>query len=140
MAMVAIAPGMFLAHKVVPSNGSTAMSTRGPCPVPTFSPMNSIGASSRSPSPITIVRAIAAMGPAARVSLHDRFKRDVLVRQMLRNGREGAGPVERKQANIVAAFMALHRRLTALGEAAHRASKRRRTRAAGDVAEIGDHR
>ena len=30
--MVAIAPGMFLAHSVVPSSGSTAMSTCGPCP------------------------------------------------------------------------------------------------------------
>ena len=28
--MVAIAPGMFLAHSVVPSSGSTAMSTFGP--------------------------------------------------------------------------------------------------------------
>src|SRR5713226_9328741 len=30
MAMVAIAPGMFLAQSVVPSSGSTAMSTLGP--------------------------------------------------------------------------------------------------------------
>src|SRR5262249_41999420 len=55
MAIVAIAPGMFLAHSVVPSSGSTAMSTSGPCLLPTVSPMNSMGASSRSPSPITIV-------------------------------------------------------------------------------------
>src|SRR5262252_7729620 len=257
MAMVAIAPGMSLAHKVVPSNGSTAISTRGPCPFPTFSPMNSIGAPSRSPSPIPIVpaiarlfisrrmasaawsaafslprprnfaaataarsvtraissdrirssgrvvllwladmcnssispeqsilldsddlrlpgndalildgvqstthrilgcgvgdqndrrrrrrtfRVIAAMGPAAWVSLHDRFKRDVLVRQMPRNGREGTGPIERKQANIVAAFVALHRRLAALGEAGYRAPKRRRAHPARDVAQIGHDR
>ena len=45
--MVAIAPGMFLAHSVVPSSGSTAISTLGPFLLPTFSPMNSIGASSQ---------------------------------------------------------------------------------------------
>jgi hypothetical protein len=55
MASVAMAPGMFLAQSVVPSSGSTAMSTLGPDPVPTFSPMNSIGASTISPSPITTV-------------------------------------------------------------------------------------
>ena len=37
----------------VPSIGSTAMSTLGPLPVPTISPLNSIGALSFSPSPIT---------------------------------------------------------------------------------------
>ena len=52
--MTAIEPGMSLAQSVVPSSGSTAMSTWGPSPVPTFSPMNSIGASSRSPSPMTM--------------------------------------------------------------------------------------
>jgi hypothetical protein len=51
-ASVAMAPGIFLAQSVVPSSGSTAISTFGPDPVPTFSPMNSIGASSISPSPI----------------------------------------------------------------------------------------
>src|ERR1043166_9889695 len=54
-ATVAIAPGMFFAHRVVPSSGSTAMSICGPVSRPTFSPMNSMGASSRSPSPITMV-------------------------------------------------------------------------------------
>jgi hypothetical protein len=43
---------MPLAVIVVPSSGSSAISTFGP-PRPTFSPMNSIGASSRSPSPMT---------------------------------------------------------------------------------------
>src|SRR5215469_9733933 len=65
--MVAIAPGMFLAHKVVPSSGSTAMSTRWP-PLPTFSPMNSIGASSRSPSPITIVPSIGSLFISRRMA------------------------------------------------------------------------
>ncbi len=58
MAMTAIEPGISLAQSVVPSSGSTAISTCGPVLVPTFSPMNSIGASSRSPSPITIVPSI----------------------------------------------------------------------------------
>ncbi|SLB99845.1 Uncharacterised protein [Mycobacteroides abscessus subsp. abscessus] len=39
--------------KVVPSTGSTAKSQSGPSPFPTSSPLNSIGASSFSPSPMT---------------------------------------------------------------------------------------
>src|SRR5438874_13494072 len=41
--MVAIAPGIFLAHSVVPSSGSTAISTFGPVLRPTSSPMLFIG-------------------------------------------------------------------------------------------------
>ncbi|MNI77375.1 hypothetical protein D3C73_1336630 [compost metagenome] len=44
-----------LATTSVPSRGSTATSTEGPCLLPTFSPMYSMGASSISPSPITTV-------------------------------------------------------------------------------------
>src|SRR6202171_1008928 len=66
--MVAIEPGMFLAHSVVPSSGSTAMSTCGPVFIPTFSPMNSIGASSRSPSPITIVPSIGSLLSSRRIA------------------------------------------------------------------------
>jgi hypothetical protein len=44
---------MPLLINVVPSIGSTATSHSGPCPLPTSSPLNSIGASSFSPSPIT---------------------------------------------------------------------------------------
>ena len=66
--MVAIAPGMFLAHSVVPSSGSTAMSTCGPFFLPTFSPMNSIGASSRSPSPITMVPSIGSLLSSRRMA------------------------------------------------------------------------
>src|SRR5215475_3756891 len=66
--MVAIAPGMFLAHSVVPSSGSTAMSTCGPALSPTFSPMNSIGASSRSPSPITMVPSIGSLLSSRRIA------------------------------------------------------------------------
>ena len=48
------APGKLFAAKFVPSNGSTAISNSGPFFVPSFSPIYSIGASSNSPSPITI--------------------------------------------------------------------------------------
>ena len=68
MAMVAMAPGMFLAHRIVPSSGSTAMSTFGPCLVPTCSPMNSIGASSISPSPITTVPSIGSLLSSRRMA------------------------------------------------------------------------
>ena len=43
-----------LAAKFVPSKGSTAISNSGPFFVPRISPIYSIGASSNSPSPITI--------------------------------------------------------------------------------------
>src|SRR3546814_740236 len=59
MAITAIAVWPPLAVMVVPSSGSRAMSKAGP-PLPTFSPMNSIGASSRSPSPITTVPSISS--------------------------------------------------------------------------------
>src|SRR5271170_6153732 len=68
MASVAMAPGMFLAQSVVPSSGSTAMSTFGPDLVPTFSPMNSIGASSISPSPMTTVPSIAKPASSRRMA------------------------------------------------------------------------
>src|SRR5690554_3265032 len=53
MAITEMAPGRPDAVRVVPSIGSTATSTTMPTPVPTFSPLKSIGASSFSPSPIT---------------------------------------------------------------------------------------
>src|SRR5271166_6366179 len=68
MAIVAMAPGMFFAHRVVPSSGSTAMSTFGPCLLPTVSPMNSIGASSISPSPITTVPSIGSLLSSRRMA------------------------------------------------------------------------
>src|ERR1700722_9645556 len=68
MASVAMAPGMFLAQSVVPSSGSTAMSTLGPAMVPTSSPMNSIGASSISPSPITTVPSIGSLPSSRRMA------------------------------------------------------------------------
>src|SRR3989440_5130616 len=59
---------MFLAQSVVPSSGSTAMSTLGPVLRPTSSPMNSIGASSRSPSPITTVPWIGSLLSSRRIA------------------------------------------------------------------------
>src|SRR3954466_4702002 len=57
MAITLSAFGPPVAVMVVPSSGSSAMSTSGSAasPFPTFSPMYSIGASSRSPSPMTMV-------------------------------------------------------------------------------------
>ena len=48
------APGKLFAAKLVPSNGSTAISNSGPSLLPSISPVYNIGASSRLPSPITI--------------------------------------------------------------------------------------
>ena len=44
------------------------MSTFGPAMVPTFSPMNSIGASSISPSPITTVPSIGSLASSRRMA------------------------------------------------------------------------
>src|SRR6266436_4883158 len=63
-----------VAQRFVPSSGSTAMSTCGnnafgACvPSPTFSPMYNIGASSRSPSPITIVPSISTESIVLRIA------------------------------------------------------------------------
>src|SRR6516162_3393924 len=68
MASVAMAPGMFLAQSVVPSRGSTAMSTLKPPLPPTCSPMNSMGASSISPSPMTTVPSIGSLLSSRRMA------------------------------------------------------------------------
>jgi len=69
MAITVRAFGMSFAVSVVPSSGSSAISTSGPLPVPTSSPMNSIGASSRSPSPITTVPRISRRLSWLRIAL-----------------------------------------------------------------------
>ena len=85
-ASTVIAPAWPWATRFVPSSGSTAMSTAGASaralPVsPTRSPMYSIGASSRSPSPMTIrpansissmVRRIASVAAASASSFSPR--------------------------------------------------------------------
>ncbi len=53
----------------VPSNGSTAMSTSGPLPVPSSSPIYNIGASSSSPSPITTVPAMFTESNISRIAV-----------------------------------------------------------------------
>src|SRR6201994_270393 len=262
--MVAIAPGMFLAHSVVPSSGSTAISTNGPALSPTFSPMNSIGASSRSPSPITTVpwigsllssrrmastaawsaafslpwprsraadtaarsvtrtsssvrmrssnscggteiwvdigvllksswrrairldrasilldpyhlrpandhlvflhggerpmhgifmrgvgdqddrhrRSIFCRAPDVRavgMALHDRFQRNLLLGKPCGDGGCRAGEVARHQADVIAAFMTLHRRLIGVAQLVHRSTERHRANAARHVGNIGEH-
>jgi hypothetical protein len=68
MARHAIAFGPPVAVIVVPSSGSSAMSTLGPLPEPTRSPMYRIGASSRSPSPITTVPSMSSTLSAWRMA------------------------------------------------------------------------
>ena len=53
---------------VVPSIGSTATSVSGPSPIPTRSPLNSIGASSFSPSPITTTPSIDTESIISRIA------------------------------------------------------------------------
>ena len=57
-AITAIAPGRPFDNNVVPSMGSTAISILGPDLSPINSPLNNIGASSFSPSPITTIPSI----------------------------------------------------------------------------------
>src|SRR5712692_1275820 len=225
MAMVAIAPGRLLAHSVVPSSGSTAISTSAvPVSSPTTSPMNSIGVSSRSPSPITTVprigsllssrrmastaawsaaislprprrrgaapirrlsrlfdadqlrlaldhpfgldfgerpahrvlggrigdendrhrprraRVLAAERPRPEMPLHDRFDRDALLGETGRDPGGSARLVDREHANVIAALVALHRRLLDGGEPRRRAPERSRAHAARDIGDIRHHR
>src|SRR4051812_9766295 len=66
--MTASALGMPLAASVVPSSGSTAMSTCGGLPSPMRSPLNSIGASSFSPSPMTTVPSMLTVPSTSRMA------------------------------------------------------------------------
>ena len=59
---------MPLLISVVPSIGSTATSQSGPQPLPTFSPLNSMGASSFSPSPITTTPRIETVPMSWRIA------------------------------------------------------------------------
>ena len=67
-AITAIAPGRPSDVSVVPSIGSTAMSIAGAEPSPISSPLNSIGASSFSPSPITTTPSIATLLSTTRIA------------------------------------------------------------------------
>src|SRR6266540_1542168 len=66
-ALMSIAFGCPSAHSRVPSSGSTATSTSGPWPLPTSSPLKSIGASSFSPSPMTTTPSIETVSRIARI-------------------------------------------------------------------------
>ena len=67
-AITEIAFGMPSAVRRVPSSGSTATSTSGPMPLPTCSPLKSIGASSFSPSPITTMPRIDTVSSISRIA------------------------------------------------------------------------
>ena len=66
--MTARAPPRPCAVSVVPSIGSTAMSVIGGVPSPIFSPLNSIGALSFSPSPITTMPSIGTLESTVRIA------------------------------------------------------------------------
>src|SRR5439155_6780618 len=67
-AITTIAFGWPFAVSRVPSRGSTATSTPGPWPLPTCSPLKSIGASSFSPSPITTTPSISTVSSISRIA------------------------------------------------------------------------
>ena len=64
-----IASGMPFAASRVPSIGSTATSHSGPVPSPTSSPLNSMGALSFSPSPMTTMPFMATVLMSSRMAL-----------------------------------------------------------------------
>src|SRR5947207_615404 len=66
--MTASAFGWPVAVSLVPSMGSTATSTPGPSPLPTSSPLKSMGASSFSPSPITTVPCMETLSIISRIA------------------------------------------------------------------------
>ena len=67
-AITASAPPRPCAVSVVPSIGSTAMSVSGGVPSPIFSPLNSIGALSFSPSPMTTMPSIGTVESTVRMA------------------------------------------------------------------------
>ena len=58
---------------------------------------------------------------------------------MTRNSGKSSGPIDCKQANIIAALVALHRGAAARGEGRGRTSERHGPDPARDIADIGDH-
>ncbi len=66
-AITASAPGNPSAVRRVPSTGSTATSTLGPVPFPIRSPLYSMGASSFSPSPITMRPSMSIVDRMVRI-------------------------------------------------------------------------
>src|SRR5438270_9539069 len=76
--MTAIAFGCPSAVSLVPSSGSTATSTSGPVPLPTRSPLKSIGALSFSPSPITTTPSIETVSSMKRIASTAAWSADSL--------------------------------------------------------------
>src|SRR5262249_55571690 len=89
---------------------------------------------------IRALRIVAAVRPRAAVALHDRFERDLLVREQPGDRRQGAGPVDGCQPDIVAALVTLHRRLLAGGEPGAWPAEWRGAQPARDVADVGTDR
>src|SRR5688500_13743982 len=69
---------------------------------------------------------VSAMRTRAAVALDDRFQRDVLLRQPLGDGGGGPGLIQGEEPDVIAAFVALHRRLVAGAEPGSRPAEGRR--------------
>jgi len=84
------------------------------------------------------IDAIARRAP--RAALHDAFKRYAALRHARRDLGEGAGDVAHRHADVIAAFVTLHRHTLELRELRGRQTERRRTHPLGDVGDVGDDR
>ncbi len=92
--------------------------------------------------PVAAFASLPPCGPEPRhqMALHNGFERYLLLCKTGRDGRGGARLVHSQQADVIAAFMHLHGRLAGGGEALGRTAERRHPHAAGDIADIGNHR
>jgi hypothetical protein len=81
---------------------------------------------------------VAAMRTAGLAPLHDGLKRNAFVRHAARDRRGSARLVERGEANVVAAFMPLHRRAREFSELAGGTPKRVHFSAGGEIDDVGD--
>ncbi len=73
------------------------------------------------------------------MALHDRLQRNLLLGKARGDGGGGAGEIARHQPDIVAALVALHRRLGGRAQFLDRAAERLGADAARDVGDVGDH-
>ncbi len=72
------------------------------------------------------------------MALHHRLQRNLLFRQTRGDLGNRAGQIARHQANVVAALVALHRRLLGVTQAIHRTPERFCANAARDVGDVGN--
>ena len=77
---------------------------------------------------------------AVTTALHDRFKRDVLVRHAARDRRGCARLVDGGEPDVVAALVALDRSPLRLGKTCHRPPEGRCAPARREIGQIGDDR